>query len=479
MPISSSPRLSGLLTPPRRTCTAPHRILPSLFPDGCPLLPRPLPLHGISTGNKYCALKTKGVETCPWKPAGFLNGIITMKDETAYSPTRLAKHSLLIICTALVLALLPERGTAQVQVVSGSDGHDGALNPVTNIVINMADHPDGIYHYTSVNIPSGVTVTFIRNSSNKPVTWLVETNCIIDGTVDVSGTNGTNGYGGIGGPGGGRGGNGGPSPTMGEGIGAGNDPTAGLDPASQCSCGSFATAGRRGGPLYGNEYVLPLQGGSGGTGYTNLLIGAGGGSGAILIAASGEIQLNASGLIRANGGSGESTLGIFSGDGSGGAVRLVATRISGHGTISASGGGIGGGNGWIRIDAIDYMFVGTTHGVFTHGYQPVILLTAGQSAQLVVSSVGGVSLPPNPSGVITTPDAVISAQQSSPMPVVVSCMNLPLHTAITVTARPVNGPPVSAVGYNDTGNAASSTATVVIAVPRGGGQIYATAGVAK
>ena len=38
------------------------------------------------------------------------------------------------------------------QVNSGSNGSDGAFNPTTNIVINMADHPTGIYQYTSVNI---------------------------------------------------------------------------------------------------------------------------------------------------------------------------------------------------------------------------------------------------------------------------------------------------------------------------------------
>lgn len=43
----------------------------------------------------------------------------------------------------------------------------------------MADHPDGIYHYTSVNIPSGVTVTFKPNAANTPVVWLVQGNCVI------------------------------------------------------------------------------------------------------------------------------------------------------------------------------------------------------------------------------------------------------------------------------------------------------------
>jgi len=72
-------------------------------------------------------------------------------------------HTLLL----LVPLLLPLTGFAQVN--SGSDGHDGALNPTSDLVIDMADHPDGIYHYTSVNIPAGVTVSFIPNAGNKPV----------------------------------------------------------------------------------------------------------------------------------------------------------------------------------------------------------------------------------------------------------------------------------------------------------------------
>ena len=51
----------------------------------------------------------------------------------------------------------------------------------------MADRPDGIYHYTSVNIPAGVTVSFIPNAGNKPVIWLVQGDCAISGIVSVIG----------------------------------------------------------------------------------------------------------------------------------------------------------------------------------------------------------------------------------------------------------------------------------------------------
>jgi hypothetical protein len=77
--------------------------------------------------------------------------------------------------------------------------------------------------------------------------------------------------------------------------------------------------------------------------------------------------------------------------------------------------------------------------------------------------------------VLSTPDAVLSAQQNNPIPIVVSCANLPLNTLITVTVKPASGSSVSAVGYNTAGTLASSMATVSIVIPRGGGLIYATA----
>ncbi len=58
--------------------------------------------------------------------------------------------------------------------------------------------------------------------------------------------------------------------------------------------------------------------------------------------------------------------------------------------------------------------------------------------------------------------------------IVVHCSNIPLNTQITVSVKPANGTAVSATGLN-TGTLTSSTATVSIVMPRGGGIIYATA----
>jgi len=368
-------------------------------------------------------------------------------------------------------------------VNSGSDGSDGAFNPAfLNITINMADHPSGIYQYTSVTIASGVTVSFIPNANNTPVYWLVQSNVVINGTVDVSGQNatfGTSGSGGMGGPNGYRGGNGGPNGSLGQGPGGGvafaetNSVWGGISAGG----GSYASSSC-GGIVYGNAFLIPLLGGSGG-GASSALARGGGGGGAILIAASGQITLN--GAIYAKGGDATfypdpSASSNGGGGGSGGATRLVASRINGSGSVNTSGGNAGcrGGLGWIRFDTYEDAFAGSIGGVFNQGSQFIIIPSAGQLPQLTVTSVGGVPVSASPTGQLSTPDAVLSAQHNNPIPIIVNCVNIPLNTPITVSVKPANGLPVSAMGYNYTGTLSSSTAIISINMPRGGGLIYAT-----
>jgi hypothetical protein len=375
------------------------------------------------------------------------------------------------ICCAILLAGgLPLSGEAQVS--SGSNGSDGAFSPATNVVINMAGHPNGIFQYTSVNISNEVTVTFIPNASNTPVVWLVQSNCVVSGSVDVSGQPSAGAQGGQGGPAGYVGGNGRPIATVGRGPGGSVD-------FSGYGGGSYAT-----GPYpYGNAFLIPLLGGSGGGGATNLIglygdSAAGGGGGAILIAANGEIIV--SGSISANGGSSfqwyyYGSIGYNAGGGSGGAIRLVASKLSGTGSISASGGRNSGGAGRVRLDVFDNSFGGSIGGVYTQGFQPVIIPVSGQLPALALSSVGGIPVSASPTGVIATPDAVLSGLQTNPVSVVVRCSNLPLNSQVIVSVKPVSGPVITAVGYNDSGSLATSTATVVLNIPRGGGLMYATA----
>ncbi len=403
------------------------------------------------------------------------------------------KPAFLISCLAFAL-LLPVIALSQVN--TGSDGSDGALNPTADIVINMADHPSGVYKYSSVIIPNNVTVTFIPNASNTPVYWLVQSNVVINGTIDVRGQNGSGAQcgpaptGGLGGPGGWAGGNGSPSITSGQGPGGGQFAIPScitgwtIYESANASFGNLGTTNygcNSPGPTYGNIFLIPLMGGSGGSGTSDYSgVGGGGGGGAILIAASGSITLIGPILADAGSSSCSGNCGAAAGGGSGGAVRLVAAKITGTGGIYTRGGAGGctghGGDGRVRFDTYENDFSGPiVHAVFTQGSQFIINPSSGQIPQLTVASIGGVSVSAPPSGALSTPDAVISSQQNNPIPVVVQCANLPLNTQVTVSVKPMNGSPVSAIGYNNTGTSSSSTATVLLNIPRGGGIIYATA----
>src|SRR5690606_37865157 len=77
-------------------------------------------------------------------------------------------------------------GTATSAFDSGSTGADGAFHPVVSTQVPLP--PNGVLHYTSVNIPPGVVVTFAKNTTNTPVVILASGDVNIAGTIDVSGT---------------------------------------------------------------------------------------------------------------------------------------------------------------------------------------------------------------------------------------------------------------------------------------------------
>ena len=119
----------------------------------------------------------------------------------------------------LMLTTLAASLSAQAAFDSGSTGSDGALSPTVNTAIPLPE--SGVLNYTSINIPSGVTVTFIRNIANTPVYLLAKNDVTIAGVIDIRGGDakptGTYGDGaladdglpGLGGPGGYDGGRGG------------------------------------------------------------------------------------------------------------------------------------------------------------------------------------------------------------------------------------------------------------------------------
>lgn len=282
--------------------------------------------------------------------------------------------------TALAVALL---ASANAQAFgSGSTGADGALTPAANSGVLEIQLPEsGILNYTTVSIPTGVTLRFKKNTLNTPVVMLASGNVSIVGTIDISGGHaphtGTSGDGnladdgvpGKGGPGGYDGGRGGLVGAIGRLGGGGLGPgggKGGIDGGDGCSLGRYykyigGAAGHAGyganvtggcsamplsdaaGVPYGNALLQPILGGSGGGGglggsnYGGS--GGGGGGGALLMAVSGTLTFTG-GINADGGGSGHvsgTNVGGFGAGGSGGGVRLVATAIAGSGTVRAIG----------------------------------------------------------------------------------------------------------------------------------------------
>ena len=394
---------------------------------------------------------------------------------------------------------------------SGSTDADGALSPTVDTQVALP--ADGILHYSTVNIPSEVTVTFARNALNTPVRILVSGDVTIDGTIDLSGEpsadiaaagdanpgdDGLPGRGGPGGYSGGAGGNPGPRGREVSRGGNGLGPGGGLG-AVVTGNTCYAYGGSFGGrsvdyshlcrphsqsperPLsYGTPELLPLTGGSGGAGGTGGVSfpgsGGGGGGGALLIAASGTITIE--GAVLASGGhSGTMTaasagLGGTGGGGSGGGVRIIASTLSGTGQIDAAGGetgsgsyhrrGTSGGAGRIRLEADTFQYTGSTSPRYSFGAPSVIVLPGRPSIR--ISEVDGVSAPALPTG---TADISLPASTSNPVTVQLSSSNVPLGNTATVQVIPATGSVESVVSTALSGTLAAATATAQVNLPDG------------
>lgn len=350
---------------------------------------------------------------------------------------------------------------------SGSTGADGAFNPTANTELQLP--PNGIFNFTTVNIPSGVTVTFRRNAANTPVYIFATGDVTIAGTINVSGGNSNGTLPGIGGPGGFNGGyGGGINSNGGDGLGPGRG-AAGLTTCSSAGGGGYATAGGRwpscgvGGSVYGNARLIPLIGGSGGGGAAgaghHARAGGGGGGGAILIASSGTITIT--GAILADGGHGHWCDG--SGGGSGGGIRLIANTISGNGLISAIGGlytcSERGGEGRIRLEAYTINRTAGTNPPYTFGLPGSVF--PANAPILRITSIAGASVPANPTGSYSQPDIMLPSTTTNPVTVNISASNIPVGTTVTVSVIPQYG---SSTNVNATlsGTLASSTASASV-----------------
>lgn len=380
----------------------------------------------------------------------------------------------------LFLFLLSMDSYAAQTYNSGSTGADGVFAPTANVAVPVP--PGGIFNFTTVNIPTGVTVTFIPNASNTSVTILAAGDVTISGTINLNGANGiinsSSGnlinYGGVGGPGGFSGGSGGP-------LGSSTIPSYGQGPGG----GGVTTNGTYGAP---DAFVslIPLFGGSGGGGeggYGRAGDSGGGGGGAIVIASSTNIIVN--GVITAKGGNGDGSCWQYSsGAGSGGAIRLVASQLSGTGSLQAIGGtGHTGnptyctvgqaGDGRIRLEAYSLGFTGvlnpTAHTSVSSAPGPVTSASIPSPfiPTVSISSVAGVSSPATPGASFTTADVTLPAGTSNPVPIVVTTANIPAGTTFTLKIMSLGW---STAFYNtspSTGTFSNSTAGTSVTLPSG------------
>ena len=344
------------------------------------------------------------------------------------------KQTLAFLC--LVLLAIFASSPSHAQFTSGSTGVDGAFNPTANTTLQVP--PGGVFNFTTVNIPSGVWVGFTKSASNDPVTILAR------GTVTIAGTMSVNGYPaqtgnvpGAPGPGGFGGGMGNYPPEPGLGPGGGLPGAAGTYGGAG---GGYGTAGGAGsgvaGPVYGEDRILPLIGGSGGGGYgtsvSNVSAG-GGGAGAVLIASSDTISVT--GTMTANGGVGYSSAG----GGSGGAIKLMANTVTVTGTMSAVGGsGSGsGGAGRIRVEAYTVNVPYGTSPMYTYGQPGSVVVS--NTPTLRITSIAGASVPTNPAGSFSSPDILLPSGTTNPVSMAVAASYIPVGTTVTIRVIPRTG----------------------------------------
>lgn len=371
---------------------------------------------------------------------------------------------------------------------SGSTGADGAFNPTTSQSLQLP--PDGVLNFTTVNIPTGVTITFVKNAANTPVTMLASGDVTVAGTINVSGSGSSavNVSGsGASGPGGFNGGRGGaPAGVMANWVVGSAGPNvgqAGIGPG-----GGAPGVVRSTSCWYGAGY-WDLAVGGGGAGGAMLPGSGGGGGGAILIAASGT--LNVTGSILANGGAPISPgavegRGSYGGGGSGGAIRLIASTVSGNGTISAVGGSSSaeyysstsygayattpghtngaqhGGAGRIRIEYETLLRNTPTNPAWLGG-APSLISVPGYPT-LAIDSVGGLPVPAQPSG---SGDVSLPANFTNPVTVTFVTTGVTVGSSIKLTVMPVRGTAFSATSAPTTGTTSSATSSVSVTLPPG------------
>jgi hypothetical protein len=70
------------------------------------------------------------------------------------------------------------------------DGSTWSFAGGKNHTFNMTGRPDGIWNFTTIQVPAGVTVRFDKNAANTPVRWLATGDVTLDGSLILNGERG-------------------------------------------------------------------------------------------------------------------------------------------------------------------------------------------------------------------------------------------------------------------------------------------------
>lgn len=342
---------------------------------------------------------------------------------------------------------------------------------------DISARPNGVFNFTTIEVPAGVTVSWIiTNLYLPPFRWLATGDVTINGAVDVSGQFAANslppGVPARGGPGGYDGGLGGirfnSSASY---VGQPGKGPGGGEPGTAQQTNPNLRDGKNGeyASDYGNAFLQPLSGGSGGGGGSSNADWdggrGGGGGGAIMISSSRDIILN--GVVRANGGEYQWSNASYGGRGSGGAILLRADRVTGPGSLEAYGGHPNNPNGRIRVEAYARALTGGQNPPAVVGL-PAANGELNQAGTLSIVSVDGANVTQPPTGNLLTPDVVFN--DAGPVNIVVSGTGIPNGTPVTVTIT--TGTSIITAGPQ---NLQNGTATVSATVPAGTGTLQATA----
>jgi hypothetical protein len=92
---------------------------------------------------------------------------------------------------------------------------------------------------------------------------------------------------------------------------------------------------------------------------------------------------------------------------------------------------------------------------------------------LRITSVGGIAVGPNPSGLIATPDVTFPTAPAGAVTVDLAASNVPVGTVVRLRATPLVGTLTTADSSALTGTLQSSTASASLEIPAGTGVITA------